>query len=101
MSFKDILDQQRHGMEAAASTGTIGLHLVSGPLVGVAIGFGLDSWLGTVPWMKVIFLFVGIGAGFLNVYRDSRRLLQKMAAEDARRVGAIKVEKTDGEHKDA
>ena len=51
--------------------------------------------------MKVIFLFVGIGAGFLNVYRDSRRLLQKMAAEDARRVGAIKVEKTDGEHKDA
>ena len=69
--------------------------------MGVAIGFGLDSWLGTGPWMKIIFLFVGIGAGFLNVYRDSRRLLQKMAAEDARRTGAIKVEKTNGEHKDA
>ena len=87
MSFKENFDQQRHGMEAAASTGTIGLHLVSGPIVGVAIGFGLDAWLGTSPWMKIIFLFVGIGAGFLNVYRDSRQLLKKMANEDARRAG--------------
>lgn len=87
MSFKEIFDQQRHGMEAVASTGTIGLHLVSGPIVGVAIGFGLDAWLGTSPWMKIIFLFVGIGAGFLNVYRDSRQLLKKMANEDARRAG--------------
>lgn len=100
MSFKEILDQQRHGMEAAASTGTIGLHLVSGPLVGVAIGFGLDAWLDTSPWMKIIFLFIGIGAGFLNVYRDSQRLLRKMAADDARRAGSAAPD-TGGERKDA
>lgn len=87
MSFKEILQQQKQGMEAAATTGTIGFHLVSGPLVGVAIGYGLDAWLGTGPWLKLVFLFVGIGAGFLNVYRDTQRLLQRMAREDAQRTG--------------
>ncbi|WP_165176315.1 AtpZ/AtpI family protein [Desulfovibrio sp. ZJ369] len=87
MSFKDILKQQQSGMEALATTGVIGLHLVSGPLVGFAIGYGLDYWLGTGPWGKLIFLVIGIAAGFLNVYRDTRHLLKKMAAEDARRKG--------------
>ncbi|RRD69329.1 MULTISPECIES: AtpZ/AtpI family protein [unclassified Desulfovibrio] len=85
MSFRDFLSQQKSGLEAMANTGVIGLHLVSGPLVGFAIGYGLDSWLRTGPWCKLIFLFVGIGAGFLNVYRDTQALLRKMAARDARR----------------
>lgn len=85
MSFKDILKQQQSGMEAMATTGVIGLHLVSGPLVGFAIGYGLDYWLGTGPWCKLIFLVIGIAAGFLNVYRDTQRLLKKIAVEDARR----------------
>ena len=87
MSFKDILKQQQSGMEALATTGVIGLHLVSGPLVGFAIGYGLDYWLDTSPWCKLFFLLLGIAAGFLNVYRDTQHLLKKMAAEDARRKG--------------
>ena len=87
MSFKDILKQQQSGMEALATTGVIGLHLVSGPLVVFAIGYGLDYWLDTSPWCKLFFLLLGIAAGFLNVYRDTQHLLKKMAAEDARRKG--------------
>lgn len=87
MSFKDILKQQQSGMEALATTGVIGLHLVSGPLVGFAVGYGLDRWLGTGPWCKLAFFLLGIAAGFLNVYRDTRHLLKKMATEDARRKG--------------
>lgn len=64
-----------------ATTGVMGLHLVSGPLVGFAIGYGLDAWLGTSPWCKIIFLLVGIGAGFLNVYRDTQVLLRKLENE--------------------
>lgn len=81
MSFKDFFGQQRDGMQAMATTGVIGLHLVSGPLVGFAIGYGLDVWLGTSPWCKIIFLLVGIGAGFLNVYRDTQTLLRKLEKE--------------------
>ena len=66
MSFKDFLKQQQTGMEAMANTGVIGLHLVSGPAVGFAIGYGIDHWFGTSPWGKLVFLFIGIAAGFFE-----------------------------------
>ena len=83
MSFKDILKQQQTGLEALSSAGVIGLHMVSGPLVGIAIGYGIDHWFGTHPWGKLVFLFIGIGAGFLNVYRDTQWLLKKMSSAKA------------------
>lgn len=90
MSLKEIVSAQWRGLEAASSAGVIGLHMVSGPLVGVAIGWGLDAWLDTGPHMKLLFLFIGIGAGFLNVYRDTRRLVRKMDAEnDPARASAV------------
>ncbi len=47
----------------------IGTELVVGVVVGVGIGLGLDYWLGTKPWLMIIFFFLGAGAGMLNVYR--------------------------------
>ena len=47
MSFRDIWQAQKHGLQSLASVGVIGMHMVSGPIVGVAIGWGLDKWLGT------------------------------------------------------
>lgn len=82
MSFKDIVEAQQTGMRSMATNGVIGLHLVSGPIVGFAIGYGLDAWLGTGPWFKLIFFFIGILAGFLNVWRDTKALLAKMDKEN-------------------
>lgn len=87
MSFKDIVDTQKDGMRASASYGLMGLHLASGPLTGFALGYGLDLWLLTGPWCKMIFLFLGIGAGFLNVWRDSRELVQKLEKEGQKPYG--------------
>jgi len=47
----------------------LGIELVAALAIGVGIGYGLDRWLGTAPWMMVVFFFVGSAAGFLNVYR--------------------------------
>lgn len=47
----------------------IGTELVAGVVVGVAIGLGLDWWLGTKPWLMIVFFFLGAGAGIVNVYR--------------------------------
>ena len=47
----------------------IGVELVSALIVGVGIGYLLDRWLGTAPWLLVVFFFLGAGAGILNVYR--------------------------------
>ena len=50
----------------------IGVELVAGLGVGVAIGWGLDRWLGTKPWLMVVFFFLGAAAGILNAYRASQ-----------------------------
>ena len=47
----------------------IATHLVSGVGVGAGIGYLLDRWLETSPWMLVVFFFLGSAAGMLNVYR--------------------------------
>jgi ATP synthase protein I len=47
----------------------IGLELVTAVVVGVAIGWAFDSWLGTRPWGMILFFFLGVGAGMTNVYR--------------------------------
>jgi ATP synthase protein I len=47
----------------------IGVEMVSALAVGLAIGWGLDRWLGTKPWLMVVFFFLGSAAGILNAYR--------------------------------
>lgn len=47
----------------------VGVELVAGVMVGVGIGWGLDRWLGTAPWLMVVFLLLGGAAGVINVVR--------------------------------
>lgn len=43
--------------------------------VGLSVGLGwlLDEWLGTRPWLMVVFLPLGFAAGILNAYRVASR----------------------------
>jgi ATP synthase protein I len=43
--------------------------LVAGVLVGAALGWLLDRWLGISPWGMIVFLLLGFAAGVLNVMR--------------------------------
>ena len=45
--------------------------------VGTIIGFILDNWFGTKPWLILIFFFVGVVAGILNVIRSAKRIQNK------------------------
>lgn len=47
----------------------IAAHMVSGLAFGAWIGYLLDRWFGTAPFMMVIFFLLGAAAGGLNVYR--------------------------------
>ena len=46
-----------------------GVEVVSALAVGIGIGWALDRWLGTWPWLFLVFFVMGSGAGVLNVYR--------------------------------
>ena len=47
---------------------TLGLTIVIATFIGLALGLWLDRVFNTSPWLTVIFLIVGIIAGFRNFY---------------------------------
>jgi len=77
--------KQRKGkfsLSEGFSVGTIGLHLVSGIIVGVFVGYMLDRFFKTSPWLTIIFFFFGVAAGFYNMYKDAKRYIEKEEREE-------------------
>ena len=52
----------------------LGTELVAAVAVGTIIGFILDGWFDTKPWLIIIFFFLGAAAGMLNVIRAANRM---------------------------
>ena len=48
--------------------------LVSAVLVATIIGFILDNWFDTKPWLIIIFFFIGVAAGIMNVIRSAKNM---------------------------
>ena len=48
--------------------------LVATVAVGTIIGFILDDWFDTKPWLILIFFFVGVAAGILNVVKSAKNM---------------------------
>ena len=48
--------------------------LVSAVVVGTIIGFILDKTFGTKPWLILIFFFIGVIAGIINVIKSAKRM---------------------------
>ena len=48
--------------------------MVAAVLVGTIIGFILDSWFDSKPWLIIIFFFVGVIAGMTNVFRSAKNM---------------------------
>ena len=51
--------------------------MVAAVLVGTIIGFILDNWFGTKPWLILIFFFIGVAAGILNVVKSAKKMQNK------------------------
>ena len=63
--------------QTGSSMGTafkMSTELVSAVAVGTIIGFILDNWFGTKPWLILIFFFVGVAAGILNVVKSAKKM---------------------------
>jgi len=74
---EDAAEAKRQGRANLSGSGVVlrvGIELAGTLAVGVAIGWGLDRWLGTGPWLLVVFFFLGAAAGVLNVYRAVKNL---------------------------
>ena len=56
---------------------SLGVSMVAATLIGLAMGYYLDKWLETSPWLTLIFLVIGIIAGFRNIYILTERELRR------------------------
>ena len=78
--------QQGAGTKAPAKDGSrMATEMVVGVIVGAWMGYQLDQWFGTKPWLMVVFLFLGFGGGVWNVYRTAIRTGQSAKSEEARK----------------
>ena len=55
----------------------LGTELVAAVAVGTIIGFILDSWFDTKPWLILLFFFLGSIAGIMNIIKAAKRMQQK------------------------
>lgn len=61
--------------------------LVAAILVGGFIGYMLDQWLGTKPWLFLLFFVLGFGAGILNVMRAFKQMQAEIAKHTGGNIG--------------
>lgn len=70
---KEAPPQERRGLSRALSVGLNAFsEFVGAVLVGGLIGWKVDEWLGTKPWLMIVLLGLGIAAGFWNIYRVAK-----------------------------
>ena len=71
---KQILSESEKKGSFMGSAFKLGTELVASVAVGTIIGFILDTWFDTKPWLIIIFFFLGAAAGLLNVIRTANRM---------------------------
>ena len=67
---------RRPDVRRLAELSSIALILPSSIAVGLFLGYLLDRWLGTAPWLLLIFTVLGIVSGLLSLFRALRKELK-------------------------
>lgn len=58
-----------------AAVSSLTLILPSSIVVGLIIGYFLDRWLKTAPWMLLVWTVLGVISGITNLLRGIKRYL--------------------------
>jgi ATP synthase protein I len=61
--------------------------LVAAILVGGFMGYMLDTWLGTKPWLFLVFMMLGFTAGILNILRAFKRMQAEIESQKDFHIG--------------
>lgn len=79
-------DARAHGRGMAYGM-RMATEFVAAIIVGGLIGWALDRWLGTTPWVFLGFFLLGCVAGVLNLMRAYERMRREIAAETGGNIG--------------
>ena len=71
---KRNINNKNHNTSPIGTAFKLSTELVSAVAVGTIIGFILDKTFGTKPWLILIFFFVGVAAGIINVVKSAKKM---------------------------
>ena len=72
--LKRNLDSKNRNSSSIGAAFKLSTELVAAVAVGTIIGFILDNWFGTKPWLIIIFFFIGVIAGIINVIKSAKNM---------------------------
>ena len=72
--LKKKVDSKNQKASSIGAAFKLSTELVSAVLVGSIIGFILDKTFGTKPWLIIIFFFIGVIAGIINVIKSAKNM---------------------------
>jgi F0F1-type ATP synthase assembly protein I len=78
----DMAENKQQLIRSLGFLSGVGISLVASTLIGLFMGYYLDRWLGTAPWLTLLFLGFGIVAGFRNIFILTRRELRRQRKEE-------------------
>ena len=89
-----MAEDKRQLIKSLGFLSSLGISMVAASFIGLFIGYQLARWLGSSPWMTLLWLGFGIASGFRNIFILTRRALREQAEEDESGQG------TDGDQRD-
>ena len=63
----------------------LGLEMALSVVIGMGIGYYLDRWLGTEPWLMIVWIGLGFAAGVRSLYRAAVRSGKDLERDEERR----------------
>ncbi len=69
---KSARERRQLGVQMAA----LGLEFSSAVIGGLILGYYLDEWLGTKPWLTMLGTFAGLGTAVVRMIALTRRFQQ-------------------------
>ena len=76
-----MAEDNRQLIKSLGFLSSVGICMVASCLIGLAMGFYLDKWLDTSPWLTMIFLGLGIASGFRSIFILTTRELRRQEQE--------------------
>ena len=67
-------DNNNENSSSIGAAFKLSTELVSAVAVGTIFGFILDKTFGTKPWLIIIFFFIGVIAGIINVIKSAKNM---------------------------
>lgn len=65
------MSPDKSSLGSIGALSAVGIAFVLAVVIGCLIGYALDHWLGTKGLFFIVFFFIGVAAGIVNVVRTA------------------------------